>query len=171
LKKKRDNITIEINLIEQGIVILKKDFPNYVIQNTVSSIEKNTNDFLDKTYNGRYHIKIREDKAGIGILYGSKDKDIRISSGGEQDLFNLGLKHGFCRLTNIGVLMLDEVDKFMSASMSRHTFSIINEMVIDPKNEINQVLVITHKDEIKEMLESDFNAKIFRVENNLVREE
>lgn len=171
LKSERDKLTKEINMMEQAMVILKKDFPNYVIQNTVSNIEENTNLFLDQTYGGRYHINIKQDKAGIGIRYGSQDKDIRISSGGEQDLFNLGLKHGFCRLTNMGILMLDEVDKFMSLSMSKHMFSIINDMILDPKNEINQVLVITHKDEIKDLLESDFNGKIFRVENSLVTEE
>ncbi len=168
-QKDRDQIITEIQAWEEGVTILKKDFPNYVIRNSISSIEKNTNSFLDQTYDGRYHIKIVEDKSGIGIKYGN-NKDIRISSGGEQDLFNLGLKHGFCRLTDLGVLILDEVDKFISLSQSRHLFSVLNNMVIDPKNEINQIFVITHKDEIKELLESDFSAKVFRAENNVIFE-
>ena len=169
-QKDRDKIINEIQAWEEGVTILKKDFPNYVIRRSISRIEDNTNLFLDQTYDGRYHIKIVEDKTGIGIQYGSKDKDIRVSSGGEQDLFNLGLKHGFCRLTDLGILILDEVDKFISLSQSRHLFSVLNGMLIDPKNEINQILIITHKDEIKELLELDFNAKVFKAENNVIFE-
>ena len=161
----------KISIKERSISILKKEFPNYVINNTIGGIELGANNFLKKAYDGRYNIKVKETKTGIQIVYGSKDKDIRLSSGGEQDLFNLGLKHGFSQITGLGILVLDEVDKFLDITTGRYMFSVVNDLLCDKKSGINQVIAISHNEEIRTLLMTDFNSKVFRVKGGLVIEE
>lgn len=161
----------QIANLTRASVILKKEFPNYVINKTLKGVEEGTNAFIDQVYNGRYHIKITENKFGINILYGPKDSDIRLSSGGEQDLFNIGLKYSFCKLTKLGMLILDEVDKFLSVEQSRHLFSVLNNKICDPNDILQQVILVTHKEEIKELLSADYGAKTFRAKNSIVEEE
>ena len=153
--------------LKNCVVVLKREFPNYVINRTIKEIETGMNLFLDKTYNGRYHVSIEENKNGIKVGYGKRGKDIRLSSGGEQDLFNLGLKIALARKAKLDILLLDEIDKFWSTEQARIVFSTLQSLIDDGK--LNQVIVISHNDYVKEILESDFRAEVFHVENGDVR--
>jgi len=158
----------EIDSYAQSISFYKKEFPNYIISNLVKGIEVGMNDFLDKTYDGRYHVKIQETKTGIEIVYGVKDADIARASGAEKNLFNVALKVAFTRLSGLNILILDEVDSYMSEEISKSLYMVLKEM-IDEK-ELDQIFVISHIEQTKELLLKEFNAKGFLVEDGLVEE-
>jgi hypothetical protein len=127
------------------------------------------NDLLNEAYGGRYSVEMQETKTGLRILYGSKQKDIALSSGAEQNLFNLGFKNAFSYLSGLQILFLDESMNFADDNIAKETFNHLNNKL--EKGELEQIFVITHKKLIKELLEADFGAKVFTVENGKVNEE
>lgn len=165
LREERDNISNNLEATQTGKEIIKKLFPNYVISQTVKDIEQRMNDFLTKTYD-RYPVKLLDGKNGLSIQYGPSNEDVSEASGGERDIYNLALKIAFSRMSGLRILMLDEVDKFHSLEIAKKEFAIIKDMLDD--GYIEQVFIITHKDEIKQVLENDYMAKVFELENGNV---
>ena len=123
------------------------------------------NSFLNKAY-PRYIVKLRNGKNGLAIFYGKKDEDVSEASGGEKDIFNLALKIAFSKMSQLRVLILDEVDKFHSPSVAKREFSLVSDMIED--GEITQVFVVTHKPEIKTLLENDFGAHVFELKEGTI---
>jgi len=169
-KKELEKLSIEIDQINRNISdlesakeIFRKDFPNYVIKKMISSIEYGMNSFLEKTYNGRYTVSIEESKSGIDILYGPEKVSVSLSSGAERELFNIGMKIAYNRLSGLGSLFLDEVDSQMDLDVAKEVFSAIDEMY--RKKLFDQIIVITHKPDIKDMIENEFYAKVFNIQN------
>lgn len=162
LEKQLESKTSEINDHVASIKILRKDFPNYVIGTMKSDLEFGMNDLLDSAYSGRYNVKMIEDRSGLSIVYGKKDKDIRLASGAEKNMFNIGFKNSFNILAGLGVLILDEALNFADDSIATSVFNVI-QMKIEEEN-LNQVFVITHKDSVKKLLLSEYNATGYQVQ-------
>lgn len=163
-KLKKEKIKKEKDLVNysNAVTILKKDFPNYIINSLKEEIEFGMNDILDKAYNGKYHISIQEKRNGLVINYGNK-KEIKLASGAEQNLFTIGFKNAFTKLAGLKVLLLDEVDNFMDENIAKQTFEVINSLI--EQGLLNQVILISHKESVKTMLEADYKAKILEVSN------
>ena len=89
-----DTYTAEVEVYNQCKSVLKKDLPNYILERLAIGLETSANEFLDRAYNGRYHIKLVESKSGIDVVYGDKDKSVVLASGAEKSLINLGIKLG-----------------------------------------------------------------------------
>jgi len=146
--------------------ILRVDFPKFVINSMVSDIENGMNKLLDLSYDGRYNCSISESKKGLQILYGDKQKDIKLSSGGEQNLFNLGFKNALTQIAKLKILILDEADNFLSGDIAKRAFESLNQLI--ENGDIDQIFLISHKEEIRDMIETDFNGKIFHFEEGEV---
>lgn len=162
------NISKNIDIYLEAIGYFKKDFPNYIITNLVKEIEEGMNNFIDKAYEGRYTVKIQESKNGIEIVYGPKEADIKRASGAEKNLFNVALKMAFTKISGLGILILDEVDAYMSDEVSKATFSVIKEYV--DNGDLQQVFIITHHNDIKDMMIQEFGAKAFLVDDGRIEE-
>ena len=54
--------------------LLKTDFPVYVISRVVKDLEHRMNEFLKKTYGGRYTIKMKDKGNALHIVYGQKNR-------------------------------------------------------------------------------------------------
>lgn len=165
-KKDRETLVGQLSEYEQGINILKKEFPNFVISSMVNSIEDGMNELLDKAYNGRYHCKINESKNGLSIVYGSNNTDIKLSSGAEQNLFNLGFKNAFTKIAGLKVLILDEALNFANDTIASNVFNTLKHMI--DNGTLEQVALITHKEVVKEMLVGDYDAQVFTIEGGKV---
>jgi len=161
LKKQRESAVRQSSICTTEIDILKKTFPNFVISTLVHSIESGMNELLDKAYAGRYHCSIKESRSGLDVVYADKEVDIKLSSGAEQNLFNLGFKNAFTKIAGLKLLVLDEALNFANDTIAKNVFHAIKDMI--DEGTIEQVLLITHKDEVKDMLASDYSSRTFTI--------
>jgi DNA repair exonuclease SbcCD ATPase subunit len=165
-KKEKDKLNKQIEEYRVSADILRKDFPNFVISNMVSELESGMNELLEKAYNGRYSISIEETKKGLSVRYGSNKEDIKLASGAEKNLFNIGFKNAFSKIAGLKNLLLDEADAFMDNEIARNTFQTIHSLI--ESNNLEQVIVITHKQSVKDLLEADYYAKVFKIQEGAV---
>lgn len=165
-KDKSNKVVKEIGQFDEAIKVYKKELPKYIISYLLGDLKKGMNDLLDEAYSGRYHVEMEETKTGLRILYGDKKKEIALSSGAEQNLFNLGFKNAFSYLSGLQILFLDESLNFADDNIARQTFNHLNLKL--EKGDLEQIFVITHKPKIKELLEADYGAKVFSVSDGQV---
>jgi len=161
LKKDKDALVEDVEMWKRGIIIFKKELPNFIISQMSKEIEDGMNLFLDKTYKGRYHVKIAETKNGLAIVYGKREKEISLASGAEQSLFQLATKIAFTQISGLKVLILDEIDAYMSTSITETVIRVLYDML--DKEELNQIFIITHNDTIKQKFEFSYGSKIIEI--------
>ena len=105
--------------------------------------------------------------AGIEVIYGPNKVPISISSGFEQELFQMGYKNAFAQIADLGVMFLDEVDSFASEKNSHRLFESLGEIL---KDRYNQVFIVTHKPRVQNTLITQFGAKAWEIENGIVQQ-
>lgn len=161
-------VTEEITLLKREEEIWKREFPNFMISHLSIFIENTMNDFLEKTYDGRYKVKLESsDKTDtLDILYGAHREDVRYASGYEKALFSISYKDSFNRVKQLGCIFLDEVDKQADVDYSKKFFEVIGSMTKD----YEQIFIITHKTESKQFLIEELGAKCFIVKDGTVEE-
>jgi DNA repair exonuclease SbcCD ATPase subunit len=147
-----------------SIKILKTEFPVYVISRVVKAIEKSMNDFLKKTYGGRYKVEVSDKKNALHILYGPKKKDVSLASGYEKQVFSSAFRLALCHAIGNKSLCLDEVDSAASDKNSEVLYNVLGELV---GAGIEQMLVISHKASTRSLLESDYGAEVITFENGV----
>jgi DNA repair exonuclease SbcCD ATPase subunit len=166
LQKQKDTNSVDVETWKRGVVVFKKEFPNFILSQMTREIEDGMNLFLDEAYKGRYHAKIIETKSGLSIVYGSRDKEIGLSSGAEQSLFQLAMKMAFTKIAGLNVLILDEIDSYMSLPIAESIFTILNGLI--EAGDLEQVFVITHNFEIKQLLSNTFGATVYELRDGKV---
>ena len=156
--------------------LLKTDFPVYVISRVVKDLEHRMNEFLKKTYGGRYTIKMKDKGNALHIVYGPKDQDVALSSGYERSLFNLAFKISiskaignkkcnfkgrntppFCYAENLACLV-DKADNFAASPRNAKLFYQVLAQTVGQY--FDQIILVSHKDEVKEMLENEYKAEV-----------
>lgn len=138
---------------EEVRLIFKTSLPTYVLDGLTKSLESAANEFFTLAYHGRYQIRLQDNgKAGIDLLYGSGNvwKPASGASGAERSLINLGLKVGLSHLSGLGLLVLDEVDAYLSTENAAALFDILRKQL--QSGGIDQIFVISHDELIKETL-------------------
>jgi DNA repair exonuclease SbcCD ATPase subunit len=149
-----------------SIKILKTEFPVYVISRVVRDIEKSMNDFLKKTYGGRYSVEVTDKKNALHIFYGPKKKDVSLASGYEKQVFSSAFRLALCRAMGNKSVLLDEVDSAASDKNSEVLYNVLGELV---GNGIEQMIVISHKVSTRDLLENDYDAEVITFENGEAR--
>jgi DNA repair exonuclease SbcCD ATPase subunit len=147
-----------------GLKILKTEFPVYIISRVVKDIEKSMNDFLKKTYGGRYNVEVSDKKNALHILYGPKKKDVSLASGYEKQIFSSAFRLALCHAMGNKSILLDEVDSAASDKNSEVLYNVLGELV---GNGIEQMIVISHKPSTRSLLESDYDAEVITFENGV----
>jgi DNA repair exonuclease SbcCD ATPase subunit len=163
----KDEIQVLNKLItdaKAGIKILKTEFPVYVISRVVKDIEKSMNDFLKKTYGGRYKVEVSDKKSALHILYGPKKKDVSLASGYEKQIFSSAFRLALCHAIGNRSLLLDEVDSAASEKNSEVLYNVLGELI---GNGIEQMIVISHKSSTRSLLEADYDAEVITFENGM----
>jgi DNA repair exonuclease SbcCD ATPase subunit len=163
----KDEVQVLNRLIadaKAGVKILKTEFPVYVISRVVKNIEKSMNDFLKKTYGGRYNVEVSDKKNALHILYGPKKKDVSLASGYEKQIFSSAFRLALCHAMGNKSVLLDEVDSAASDKNSEVLYNVLGELV---GNGIEQMIVISHKSSTRSLLESDYDAEVITFENGI----
>jgi DNA repair exonuclease SbcCD ATPase subunit len=168
-RKQLENIKDEVQVLNKliadakfSVKILKTEFPVYVISRVVKDIEKSMNDFLKKTYGGRYSVEVSDKKNSLHILYGPKKKDVSLASGYEKQIFSSAFRLALCRAMGNKSVLLDEVDSAASERNSEVLYKVLGELA---GNGIEQMIVISHKSSTRSLLESDYDAEVITFEN------
>jgi DNA repair exonuclease SbcCD ATPase subunit len=167
LKVLKDEIQVLNKLIgdiKASIKILKTEFPVYVISRVVKDIEKSMNDFLKKTYGGRYNVEVSDKRNALHILYGPKKKEVSLASGYEKQIFSSAFRLALCRAIGNKSLILDEADSAASEKNSEVLYNVLGELA---GNGIEQMVVISHKPSTRSLLEADYNADVITFENGV----
>lgn len=138
--------------------ILSREFPSFVISRMISSLTFYLNEFLSKVY-PNYTIEIVESKSSLRVLYGPRKTDVKLASGFEQQVFSFAWKYALGKIQNYNLLILDEVDSAASEENSEKFYSTLAKM----EDCFKQIFVVTHKQDIKDMLSSDYGATVFHV--------
>lgn len=139
--------------------IYSREFPAYVLSLLVRGLEISVNEFLSRVY-PQYDIAIEESKNALKITYGENRSDVRLASGFEKQIFSFAYKYALGRIQDYEILFLDEVDSAASVTNSRKFYETIGRM----ENSFKQLFVITHKEEIKELLSNDYKASVYQVQ-------
>lgn len=147
-----------VALTEFASKILSKEFPSFVISRMINSLTFYVNEFLSKVY-PNYDIEIVESKNSLRVLYGPNRSDVKLASGFEQQIFSFAWKYALGKIQNYGLLLLDEVDSAASSENSEKFYSTLAKM----DSCFKQVFVVTHKQEIKDLLANDFDASVYEV--------
>lgn len=165
--KERDEKLKTIQDYADAIIILKKDFPNYIINSMLEDIENGMNDFVERVYGGRYKLKIRDTKSGIEIVYGENDAPVKEASGGEKQIFNIATKVSYAKLAGLGMLILDEVFSMLNDDLALTCHEAISSMV--DEGIFEQVFVISHKEAVKDYLVLQYHASVLEVADGTVK--
>lgn len=165
LKKEKNKLDMKILKLKDGISILNKSFPNFVIESTIKDIENGMNIFLSNTNYEKNKVSIEKVKDGIGVFYGKGKRDISIASGYEKQLFNIAYKNSFAQMAGLRILFLDEIDSYASEENSKILFKTIAKL----SDDYEQIFIITHKTHVQDILIQDYNATAFIVDKGEIR--
>lgn len=157
-KKVLDDLEGDNSKFQLAKKIFSREFPAFVLSQLVRNLEKTVNEFLSRVY-PQYEISIDESKNSLKITYGENKSDVKMASGFEKQIFSFAYKYALGKIQDYGILFLDEVDSAASVSNSRKFYETIGKMDACFK----QLFVITHKEEIKELLSNDYQASIYQV--------
>lgn len=152
-----------MRILEASIKILKSEYPTFVISKLVANIAKRMNEFLEKTYKGRYKIEIQENRNSLEIVYGPRKARVdTTASGYERQVFSMAYKYAMERLRGIGMVILDEADSAAAEENSLTFYKILGGFPYE------QIIAITHKPKVLELLEKEYRAKVFMVKDGKI---
>jgi len=167
LQKNKSELIQEITEYKEARDILRKKFPNFILKDFIQNIKVGMNNFLSKTYNENYEIDIIEKKDSIHVVYGPYKKDVYLASGYESALFSLAYKDALNRMQNLNLLILDEVDQ----NANDKNCIILYEHIGSLKKSYTQILLITHREIIKDLLINSYDASVYEVSNGQIVKE
>lgn len=155
--KKFEGMKNQLQILQQGFGPLGA--PNLVVTSILDEFQKNTNYWLSKLRNSlevQFNISkikagIEEDTFNVNFFYNGQEFDLSQLSGGQKFIIKISLKLGLIdTLENkfnlkMNLLCFDEVDEHIDISASKAFFEIIKELEKE-----NKILIITHKELLKE---------------------
>lgn len=136
---------------------LLRDFPNFVISETIADLECDINEFIDNTYTKTLDIKLKSSKNSIALVVGKKKIDAKSAlSGAEGQIVQLGFINSFNRKLDLKCIFLDEPDTSVDDENSSELYEVLGEM----SGYYKQMFVITHKKVMAEYLDNTYNANV-----------
>ena len=151
------------NVMNSSKNILQKDFPSFVINHLVKTLEEYVNEFLLKVY-PKYKITIKETKNSLSILYSDKELDVKMASGFEKSVFSLAYMYALGKFKKYGLLCIDEGDSAASDENSIKFYETLAKSI----DYFPQIFCITHKEEVKEFLKNNYSTSIYTVNNGKI---
>jgi len=140
--------------------ILLKDFPNFVIDTKIDEIEYDMNKFIEQIYDKELNIKFKKNKSSIKLIYGNSGISVKGgASGAESKLCQLAFINSFNQQLNLNCLILDEPGESADNNNSEKMYNLLGGM----EDIYKQMIVITHKEEMKDYLTVNYDANVVEV--------
>ena len=157
-----------INNLKEARKIFEKQLPLFMVLNKLQYISEQANKFLHKIFD-KYDISFEANKDALSIIFTDNvtnlPSDYSNLSGFEDNLGGLAIRVGFAiynatfNQDPIHCFILDEPDKSFTEKNSELLFKSIFEL----KSLFQQILIVTHKPNIKDMIQAD---DVIEVKNN-----
>jgi len=146
---------------EQAKTILLKDFPNYVIEQSIEAVEQNMNQFIEDVYYKSLGVSLKPTKTSIKLEYGTGEKKIPAHrlSGAESKLVSLAFINNFNRYIGLSCLIMDEPDAALDTKRQEDMYEILLGM----KDVYRQMIIITHSEKMLNYLTSNTETNIIRL--------
>ena len=141
LEKEKKSLLQTIEYKTTAKKILVKDFPNYIIQQTIQDVEDRMNTFVEEIQDKGLNLKLHGTATSLKFLCGynkKKLRDVRSLSGAEKFLIALSFVNIFNQELNLNCILMDEVDSAMNTENTKKLFQIIQSLPYE------QVFLITH---------------------------
>lgn len=132
--------------------ILTKTYPTWKLEKDIKDIENRTNLFVENIYKPLY-IRFIANKNSLKMLYGEGERELNIKrlSGAEKQIVNLAVENVFNQQQSLSCIILDECDSAMDKDNKETFFSTLLSL----SDCYEQILVITHSNEIKSKLQTE----------------
>jgi DNA repair exonuclease SbcCD ATPase subunit len=164
-QKQLEEVNEYLEVCKLSKKVVARELPSFILSILVKSLKKNVNEFLFKVY-PKYEIDIVNKKKALHLLYGENKADVKMASGFETQIFSFSYKYALGKLQNYGLLLLDEVDSAADLENSTLFYEALGKL----DAYFEQVFVITHKPDIKELLHNNYKARIFEINGGKVEE-
>lgn len=158
LKAKKDDLLKTIDYHKKAKKILQKDFPNFIIQETITGVEKRMNDFINGVYYKALDVQLRSTSTSLKMEYGLvRKRDCSNLSGAESIITSLSFLYALNQEVGLNFVSLDEIDAPLTEENVITLYDAIMNMPFE------QSIFITHnKYTINKMLEESVNAFEFK---------
>lgn len=151
-KLTNDLINLKNSLADYKLAfeIMTKTYPTWKLEKDITEIENKTNLFIEEIYKPLY-IKFVANKNSLKMTYGKGERGLSIKrlSGAEKQIVNLAVENVFNQQQNLSCIILDECDSAMDKDNKETFFNTLLSL----SDYYEQILVITHSDEIKNKLQ------------------
>ncbi len=158
LKDKRKLFENQKFNLESASNIMSKEFPNWMIENSISEIENQMNQFIDDVYYKSLDISLRSTKTSIKLEYGKGDKKSPSSrlSGAETQIVNLSFINNFNKMIGLNCILLDECDSAMDNKRRQNFY----ESLINMKDIYGQILIVTHNEQMQNYIVANSECNV-----------
>jgi DNA repair exonuclease SbcCD ATPase subunit len=150
--------------------IFDKSLPNYLIIKTCGVLQAKINEFLRVVFPQLSVELVQSKREGLEFLYtkaGGNKRTVKLASGFEKEALSVAFRAALCQSYNLGFIVLDECDSMANDNSSELMFDNLVSSEL-----FNQMFVISHKNEIKEVLRNSArNCKVIHVEYGVFKEE
>lgn len=130
--------------------IMTKTYPAWKLEKDITEIENKTNLFIEEIYKPLY-IKFSANKNSLKMTYGKGERCLTTKrlSGAEKQIVNLAVENVFNQQQNLSCIILDECD----SAMDKDNKEIFFDTLLSLSDYYEQILVITHSEEVKNKLQ------------------
>lgn len=149
-KERKQKFEKEKFNLESAKVIMSKDYPNYVIVNSIQNIQNDINEFVDQVYYKPLNVKFDMTKTGISMRFGDDIKVDRLS-GAEKAITNIGFCESFNKNLNLNMILLDEPDAPLSSTRKQMFYESLLEM----KDVFEQMIIVTHSTDMVSYIQAN----------------
>lgn len=156
--EEKDDLLQKIKDLKDARQILLKDFPNFVIQETIADTEGAMNVFIEEVFDRPMDVSLRSTATSLKLEYGTtRKRGTKNTSGSEANLLTLSFIHTLNEQLGLGCIFLDEADQALDVEGKHELFKVIDKM------KYNQIFIITHDEYMKTKLLEN-GAKDFNME-------
>lgn len=149
-KEKRHKFEDEQYNLESAKTIMNRDYPNWVIENSIQNIEDDINQFISDVYYKELNVKFDSSRSGIKMTFG-KDIPIKRLSGCESALVKIGFISSFNKNLSLNMITLDEPD----APMSENIKNIFYDSLLMMKDKFEQMIIVTHSQKMQSFIQAN----------------
>lgn len=130
--------------------VMTKTYPTWKLEKDITDIENKTNLFIEEIYKPLY-IKFVANKNSLKMTYGNGERELTTKrlSGAEKQIVNLAVENVFNQQQNLSCIILDECD----SAMDKNNKEVFFDTLLSLSDYYEQILVITHSDDIKNKLQ------------------
>ena len=156
-KKQYKAICKQLSEIEQQLdnlslskEITSKTFPVYALEKIMNSIMSEINNIIEQIYDKKLDVNLIANKNSVKMNYNCEGRTLPVIklSGAEQNIVDLAVQTVFNNMQQLNCIILDEIDCFAS----EQTALLMADCITNLSSLFEQLIIITHKQELKQKL-------------------